>query len=104
MQSQNLSELEAELQSLKAREWEVKRLIREIKEGPKERFHPDMSKITRGMVVALMRKHDAFGFTRDVLASMGVPWPPPKGWKTRIVIEGKRFYGLDNTEPRKQTA
>jgi hypothetical protein len=24
------------------------------------------------------------GWTRDVLATMGVPWPPPKGWKKQL--------------------
>lgn len=25
------------------------------------------------------------GFTREFLASIGVPWPPPKGWKKRFL-------------------
>jgi hypothetical protein len=27
------------------------------------------------------------GWTKAVLAKWGVPWPPPKGWKRRL-IEG----------------
>ena len=29
------------------------------------------------------------GWTRQQLAVWGVPWPPPKGWKQRL-IEGER--------------
>lgn len=25
------------------------------------------------------------GWTRDQLAAWGVPWPPPKGWKRRLL-------------------
>lgn len=24
------------------------------------------------------------GWTKDFLASIGVPWPPPKGWRSRL--------------------
>lgn len=27
----------------------------------------------------------AGGFTRQTLASLGVPWPPPKGWRKRLL-------------------
>lgn len=27
------------------------------------------------------------GFTRQALASVGIPWPPPPGWK-RMLLEG----------------
>lgn len=27
------------------------------------------------------------GWTRDVLAGWGVPWPPAKGWKERLINE-----------------
>lgn len=27
------------------------------------------------------------GWTREILAGWGVPWPPPKGWKKRLIKE-----------------
>jgi len=27
------------------------------------------------------------GFTREQLAKWNVPWPPPKGWKRRLLTE-----------------
>lgn len=30
----------------------------------------------------------AGGFTRDTLASWGVPWPPKKGWQQRLIQYG----------------
>jgi hypothetical protein len=27
------------------------------------------------------------GFTRRALASIGVPWPPPKGWRQKLIRE-----------------
>lgn len=30
----------------------------------------------------------AGGWTRETLASWGVPWPPPKGWKKRLLDGG----------------
>lgn len=29
----------------------------------------------------------AGGFTRETLARWGVPWPPPKGWKRKLLSE-----------------
>ncbi len=31
------------------------------------------------------RKSDRGGWTRASLAELGVPWPPPKGWKRRLL-------------------
>jgi hypothetical protein len=28
------------------------------------------------------------GFTRAGLANLGVPWPPPKGWRKRLLARG----------------
>lgn len=28
------------------------------------------------------------GWTRKTLAAWGVSWPPPKGWKARLLQEG----------------
>ena len=32
------------------------------------------------------------GYTRETLAAWGVPWPPPKGWKAKLIS------GKDQTE------
>lgn len=39
-------------------------------------------------------KSAAGGWTRAQLAKWGVPWPPPKGWKKRLMREsqGKRSF------------
>lgn len=29
------------------------------------------------------------GYTRDQLAAWGVPWPPPKGWRKKLIAEGR---------------
>lgn len=31
------------------------------------------------------------GWTRDVLAAWGVPWPPPRGWKLTLLRHGVPF-------------
>jgi hypothetical protein len=31
------------------------------------------------------------GYTRETLAKWGVPWPPPKGWKKRLIAGGAPF-------------
>lgn len=28
------------------------------------------------------------GWTRETLAAWGVPWPPPRGWRRRLISEG----------------
>lgn len=33
-------------------------------------------------------KTERGGWTKDQLAEWGVPWPPPKGWKAKIVAFG----------------
>ena len=30
------------------------------------------------------------GYTRRTLASLGVPWPPPRGWKRRLASDETR--------------
>ena len=42
-------------------------------------------------------KTPAGGWTRKQLAQWGVPWPPPKGWKRRLVEESK-WRGEDRKE------
>jgi hypothetical protein len=37
------------------------------------------------------------GFTRAILAEWGVPWPPPKGWRKRLLQQG---YVPKNAEKR----
>jgi hypothetical protein len=29
------------------------------------------------------------GWTRKTLAQWGVPWPPPKGWRKRLLAQAK---------------
>lgn len=31
----------------------------------------------------------AGGFTKATLETWGVPWPPPKGWRARLIAEWK---------------
>ena len=44
------------------------------------------------------RRSTKGGYTRDALAEMGVPWPPPKGWKKRLLA------GLDFADAEAQRA
>ena len=37
----------------------------------------------------------AAGFARSTLASRGVPWPPPSGWKRMLIEEWRRVVVLD---------
>ena len=32
-------------------------------------------------------KTAAGGYTKEQLAEWGIPWPPPKGWKRKILSE-----------------
>lgn len=45
------------------------------------------------------------GWTRAQLAEWGVPWPPPKGWKQRLLrqasIAGQAATGPPATEKRR---
>lgn len=38
----------------------------------------------------------AGGWTRATLAEWGVPWPPPKGWKAKLIASGIEA-GTDET-------
>lgn len=42
--------------------------------------------ITEGEIKASMTPNG--GWTKDVLAQWGVPWPPPKGWKEILLSTG----------------
>ena len=44
-----------------------------------------MSNETSDIIDAL--RTPAGGFTRRALASIGVPWPPPKGWRQNLIRE-----------------
>ncbi len=39
------------------------------------------------------QKTENGGWTRDVLAKWGVSWPPPKGWKADLLINGIIIQG-----------
>lgn len=41
----------------------------------------------------------AGGWTREQLATWGVPWPPPKGWKDRLVSTPCQECGYPHTQP-----
>jgi hypothetical protein len=43
-------------------------------------------------------KTPAGGWTREQLAQWGVPWPPPKGWKKRLLREAS-IVGQAETDP-----
>ena len=39
------------------------------------------------------------GWTRETLASWGIPWPPPKGWRKDLVERSRRIdAGHPDTE------
>lgn len=40
------------------------------------------------------------GWSREVLESLGVPWPPPKGWKKKL-IKGKAVKPKNKIRPKK---
>ncbi len=40
-------------------------------------------------------KTERGGWTKSTLAKWGVPWPPPKGWKNRLVNEARMRKGVD---------
>lgn len=44
-------------------------------------------KVTRAEIEAA-KKHG--GWTRDVLARWGVPWPPPRGWRRELEDDPRR--------------
>jgi hypothetical protein len=44
---------------------------------------PDMEK-PQPIIQPTRRQIEAGPWTRSQLAQWGVPWPPPKGWKTRL--------------------
>lgn len=48
------------------------------------RFHPTAEEIETA-------KTPAGGWTKEQLAEWGVAWPPPKGWKERLLSEQKTF-------------
>ncbi len=50
------------------------------------------------------RKTPAGGFKRVTLAQWGVPWPPPKGWKSTIIQFGIPYRHKKNTHWRKDVS
>lgn len=49
----------------------------------------DRRKITEEEI--LSQQTDNGGWTKKTLAQWGVPWPPPKGWKDRLISGGAPF-------------
>ena len=40
------------------------------------------------------------GFTREQMGLLGISWPPPKGWRKRLVSEGRVLSGVEFAELR----
>ena len=47
---------------------------------------PENAKERRDLITSLMTSKG--GWKRDDLAKLGVPWPPPKGWRSQIIEKG----------------
>lgn len=47
---------------------------------------PNDSDQRRELITSLMTSKG--GWKRDDLAKLGVPWPPPKGWRSRLIDKG----------------
>ncbi len=56
-------------------------------------------RITEGQLEAL--KSNKGGFTKATLVSLGVKWPPKKGWKKRLLVNG---YSPGEGERKRETA
>jgi hypothetical protein len=35
------------------------------------------------------KKTKSGGWTKKTLAEWGIPWPPPKGWKEKLILDSK---------------
>jgi hypothetical protein len=72
--------------------------------GPPAPETPNDSRIiTEGMIYAL--RSPAGGFTKDTLAIFGITWPPPKGWKNRLIgtrMENATFLAVFNQITKNQ--
>jgi len=47
---------------------------------------PEDADLRRELITSLMTAKG--GWKRDDLAKLGVPWPPPKGWRSQIIDKG----------------
>lgn len=47
---------------------------------------PEDANQRRDLITSLMTSKG--GWKRDDLAKLGVPWPPPKGWRSQIIDKG----------------
>ena len=100
MNPRTLAELESALAASKKLTAQLKAEIRREKlakarwDGTADTWQPDPSKISREETEVMMRKRTAKGFTRAKLASLGVPWPLPHRWKTRLLAVAVPFHGL----------
>jgi hypothetical protein len=43
------------------------------------------------------------GFSRASLAKLGVPWPPPSGWRKAITIHSEAVQLTSSYEPSRRT-
>jgi hypothetical protein len=49
-----------------------------------ERLLADLPRVSREQIEACRKPDGAYSFTAERLASWGVPWPPPAGWRRAI--------------------
>jgi hypothetical protein len=99
-----LDQLETELAAakrvvadLKSRIWHEKHTTAKWNGEPACTWTPDPSLITRQDAITLCHKNNTHGFTRAKLASLGVPWPPPHGWKRALIKAAVAFHHLENS-------
>lgn len=52
-------------------------------------------RITDEEIVAQMTEKG--GYTKSTLAKWGVPWPPPHGWKARLITHGVPYEPSPHT-------
>lgn len=45
---------------------------------------PDIIQPTRRNIESRRSPNGGYFFDKETLASWGVPWPPPKGWRTKL--------------------
>ena len=61
---------------------------------PQKFTEPLVGPVTRELIERLKTKNG--GWTKSTLKLLGVPWPPPKGWKNKL-LQGQES---DYPEPR----
>jgi len=86
------TELRKELKEALQRE----RAEKKLRPHRNSKWVPDPTKISKEDTIKLCAKRSPQGFTRANLATLGVPWPPPPNWKSRLVHAAAEFHGIKN--------